>query len=94
MCEIQNSLTAIRRPKLLLRAASLGLADYHRSRWLKRLAPGETAPERVLPLLLQSEEALEATRQRGDACYSVARHLEVMIAVLAEARLWRALPAR
>jgi hypothetical protein len=37
--------------------------------------------------LLTEEEALEATRKAGDAGYSVARHIDVLIALMAEVRL-------
>jgi hypothetical protein len=35
------------------------------------------------------EAGLEATRIAGDAAYSVARHIEVLIAILAEAQFLR-----
>jgi hypothetical protein len=40
-----------------------------------------------VPRLLSEEEMLEENRQRGDAGYSVMRHIEVMIALMAEVRL-------
>ena len=89
MSDFRKTLAEMRRPPMLMRAARLGLADYHRGHWLKRLAPGETSPERILPQLLSAEEQLEETRRRGDACYSIARHIEVLIALLAEASLLR-----
>ena len=45
MSDFRKTLSEMRRPSMLMRAARLGLPDYHRSRWLKRLAPGETSPE-------------------------------------------------
>ncbi|GAB1363520.1 hypothetical protein MASR1M32_27560 [Rhodobacter sp.] len=42
--------------------------------------------------LLSAEEQLEAIRQRGDASYSIAQHIEVLIALLAEASLLRRAP--
>ncbi len=92
MSDFRKVLSEMRRPSILMRAARLGLSDYNRNRWLKRLAPGETTPERILPRLLSAEEALEETRQRGDASYSIAQHIEVLIALLAEARLLRRAP--
>lgn len=89
MSDFRKTLSEMRRPSMLMRAARLGLPDYHRGRWLKRLAPGETSPERILPQLLTAEERLEETRRRGDACYSIAQHIEVLIALLAEASLLR-----
>jgi hypothetical protein len=37
--------------------------------------------------LLHEEGRLEENRKRGDAGYSIARHIEVLIALLAESRL-------
>ena len=38
-------------------------------------------------MLLAEEERIEATRQAGDASYSFVRHIEVLIAMMAEVRL-------
>ena len=80
-------LSDLRRPQMLIRAARLGLAEYRRERDLKRLIEGQPAPDRSVPRLLSEEEHLEATRQRGDAGYSVGRHIEVLIALMAEVSL-------
>lgn len=80
-------LSDLRRPQLLIRAARLGLTEYRRDRDLKRLIDGEPAPDRSVPRLLNEEEKLEEIRQRGDAGYSVSRHIEVMIALMAEVSL-------
>ncbi len=80
-------LSDLRRPQMLIRAARLGLTEYRRDRDLKRLIDGEPAPDRSVPRLLTEEDKLEQTRQRGDAGYSVARHIEVMIALMAEVSL-------
>ncbi|MEZ5797226.1 MAG: DUF6477 family protein [Paracoccaceae bacterium] len=89
MSDFRKILSEMRRPSILMRAARLGLADYQRGRWLKRLAPGESSPERTIPRLLSVEERLEETRLAGDAGYSIAQHIEVLIALLAEASLLR-----
>lgn len=82
-------LKAMRRPSLLIRAARFGLADYRRERDLARLVNSTRAPSprEALGRLLQQEEDLEASRQAGGAGYSIARHIEVLIAMMAEARL-------
>jgi len=82
-------LNALSRPKLLIRAARFGLQDYRRERDLSRLLrrtrpPG---PMESIPTLLEQERQLEATRKSGDAGYSIAQHIEVLIALMAEARL-------
>lgn len=80
---------SLRRPALLIRAARAGLVEYNRNRDLKRLMrlPHPPAPERALDALLNEEAMLEETRKAGDGRYSVARHIEVLIAMMAEVRL-------
>lgn len=81
----------LRRPRLLVRAARAGLADYSRRRDLGRVmrmgGGASPAPERALSALLAEEERVEATRRAGDASYSFVRHIELLIAMMAEARL-------
>ncbi len=80
---------ALRRPSLLIRAARFGLSDYNRARALRKLtrSPMVPNPLRAVSSLLGVEAALEDARQSGDASYSVARHVEVLIALIAETRL-------
>lgn len=89
MTDINSILASLRRPSLLIRAARFGLADYNRTRDLKRVmgtSQGLT-PTRVLDGLIEKEAQFEETRKKGDAAYSVTRHIEVLIALTAEARL-------
>lgn len=82
-------LSSLRRPRLLIRAARLGLADYSRDRDLKRVMRAVSAPgpRAAVDRLLAVEAELEENRREGGASYSVARHVEVLIALMAEARL-------
>ncbi len=81
-------LSELRRPKMLIRAARYGLSDYRRDRDLKRLLNGANpSPTQSVPRLLNEEKQMEATRTAGDAAYSFARHIEVLIALMAEVRL-------
>lgn len=82
-------LASLRRPRLLIRAARFGLEQYDRARDLKRVISSVTLPppEQALTRLIECEAELEATRKTGDASYSVARHVDVLIALMAEARL-------
>lgn len=91
MTDLTTALRALRRPRILIRAARLGLEDYVRDRDLRRITGAATlpAPERALAQLMDEEERLEGTRKTGDAAYSVCRHVEVLVALLAEARLLR-----
>lgn len=82
-------LTALKRPKMLIRAARFGQDAYCRNRDLTRLlkSPSLPTPERSLPALLEQEAHLEKTRKLGDAGYSISHHIDVLIALMAEARL-------
>jgi hypothetical protein len=89
MTDFRTLLADLRRPRLLIRAARFGVADYRRDRDLRRLinASPRATPEAALPQLFSAEEQLEETRRAGDAAYSVSRHIELLIAMIAEARL-------
>ena len=93
MTDLATVLNALRRPKILIRAARAGVVDYRRERDLKRLLrqPQGAAPAQAIGTLLAEENRLEATRTAGEATYSIQRHVAVLTAILAEARL---LPAR
>ena len=90
MPDIHAKIARLRRPGLLIRAARHGLVDYDRDRALRRLlgrSPHQTG--RMLETLVQVEESHEDRRRQGDAGYSFARHIEVLVALMAEARLTR-----
>ena len=89
MSDVISIMNAMRRPKLLLQAARHGLQDYNRERVLKRLIKSSAAPSprSAMNTLLPVEANLEDARRAGDATYSVSRHVEVLIALLAEMRL-------
>lgn len=89
MTDFRTLLADLRRPRLLIRAARFGVADYRRDRDLRRLinASPRATPETALPHLFTAEQQMEETRRAGDATYSVSRHIEMLIAMIAEARL-------
>jgi len=89
MTDFCRLLANLKRPRLLIRAARFGIEDYRRERDLGRLinTQGPATPETALPRLLCEEERMEDTRRAGDLGYSLARHIEVLIALMAEARL-------
>jgi hypothetical protein len=82
-------LADLRRPRLLIRAARHGLHDYRRDRDLRRLIAPEAAhsSERAVAELMAAEHESEAERQRGEDGYSLTRHIELLIALMAEAQL-------
>jgi hypothetical protein len=84
-----DRLQDLRRPRLLVRAARFGLSDYDRDRDLRRVfGPGATpAPGRAMGRLLDREAGLEAIRLAGGAGYSVARHVQVLTALMAESSM-------
>ncbi|MGL4310014.1 MAG: DUF6477 family protein [Paracoccaceae bacterium] len=84
-----SDLASLRRPRLLMQAARLGIEAYVRDRDLCRVLRigNPPSPERALRWLLAEEDAAEARRQAGDGGYSSRRHLDLLIALLAEARL-------
>ena len=89
-----ETLRRTRRPRLLLRTARIGQADYDRERDLRRIlrlpAPPPPGPE-TLAMLVELEAVQEGLRTRPPADvgepWRAARHVEVLIALLAEARL-------
>jgi hypothetical protein len=91
MTDISTLLANLRRPRLLIRAARHGIHDYRRDRDLRRLIGAATppSPETALAKLCDAEERIEEIRRIGDAGYSLARHVDLLIAMFAEASLLR-----
>ena len=89
MSEILSALASLHRPRLLIRAARHGMTEYSRERTLTRLVEGQSsmAPEAAVRLLMQAEARVESDRQKDDGTYSVGRHVELLIAIMSEARL-------
>lgn len=89
MNDILTMLKTLTRPQLLIRAARIGQEDYNRARDLRRLIKTSTLPSpgKAIMSLMSQESELEAGRKEGSATYSVTRHVEVLVAVMGEARL-------
>lgn len=89
MSDFVGVLNSLRRPRLLIRAARFGLREYNRDRDLRRLVQSETLPTPTvaIPTLIAEEQRIEATRRAHDAAYSPARHVELLVALIAEIRL-------
>lgn len=89
MTDLLDLIAALRRPRLLIRAARFGQPDYNRRRDLKRLiaTTAPPSPETALRALFEEEDRLETARREGAATYSLMRHIDVLIAMMAEARL-------
>ncbi len=89
MADIQSIFRNLRRPKLLIRAARIGAQDYRRERDLKALTRTSRLPptRRAMESLLMQEGDMEQSRREGDTAYSSARHVALLTALMAEARL-------
>lgn len=75
---------AARRPRLLLDAARFGVVDYRRNRDLPRLLGMHWSKGDVMARLSELEEKMEAARLADDPQWCCQRHVEVLIALLAE----------
>ncbi|WP_226621264.1 DUF6477 family protein [Alloyangia pacifica] len=89
MQDLQSRLDGLRRPRLLVRAARHGADDYRRDACLPRLL-GTPYPARhgaALLRLMELETALDHSRRGRAASYAAARHVELLAAIIGEARL-------
>ena len=91
-----RTLETLRRPRLLIRAARIGAEDYRRNAHLHRVLGATCLPRstQALQRLIDLEADLDMGRRDGSASYSISRHIEVLIAMMGEARLLRAAPVR
>ncbi len=96
MHELLNHLNNIHRPRLLIQAARIGAATYQRDLHLRRLFPSGRVPvnAEALQRLIEMEQDMNETRQSNDATYCAADHVDLLIALMGEARLMRALYAQ
>ncbi|WP_223425768.1 DUF6477 family protein [Tateyamaria pelophila] len=92
MQDILSMLNALRRPRLLMRAARIGAEDYRRNAHLPRLLGYGQMPRHgaALMRLVDIEAELNAQRLNDDSAYSLLRHIDVLIAIVGEARIMRA----
>lgn len=92
MQDLMTQLECLRRPRMLMRAARIGAADYDRDVHLTRLLGAQT-PDRPGPALIQLmeiEAQLNEQRLSEGTAYSLLSHVEVMIAIVGEANALRA----
>lgn len=87
MTDFRTKIHQLQRPKMLIHAARMGLADYRRERDLRRFGYISWPPEKTLPHLLDAEGHLEECRRNGEMSYSIAQHIDVLIALMGEMRL-------
>ncbi|MBO9466793.1 hypothetical protein TRP8649_02875 [Pelagimonas phthalicica] len=91
MKDILSILKDLRRPRLLIRAARIGAQDYRRDPQLHRLLGYGNLPRpgAALMRLMEIEADLNDKRTGDDSGYSVSRHVEVLVAMMGEARVLR-----
>ena len=91
MKDILGMLQVLRRPRLLIRAARIGVQEYRRDPHLYRLLGYGALPRSgaALMRLMEIEADLEDRRRTGDAGYSISRHVEVLCAMMGEAQVLR-----
>ena len=95
MQDILSMLNALHRPRLLMRAARIGAEDYRRNAHLPRLLGYGHMPRHGAALLrlVEIEAELNAQRITEESAYSLLRHIDVLIAIVGEARIMRAAQA-
>ena len=91
MQDILSMLHALRRPSLLMRAARIGAEDYSRATHLPRLLGYGVLPRHgaALMRLMEIEANLNDQRTGGDTSYSLVKHVDILIAMVGEARVLR-----
>lgn len=89
MQDLLSMLKTIRRPQLLIRAARAGTLEYRRDPHLHRLLGHGVAPRAgaALMRLIEMEGDLDLQRREDAASYSISRHVEVLTAMMAEAKI-------
>ncbi len=92
MQDVISMLQSLRRPSLLMRAARIGAEDYHRDAHLPRLLGYGVLPRHTQALLklMELEATVNQQRTSGNASYSLVKHVDLLIAMLGEARVLRA----
>lgn len=90
--DILQRMNRLKRPPILVRAAKEGALSYRRDTHLKRYF-GEVPPMQskdLLGRLLNLEDQSNDQRLAETADYSVTRHVDILIAVIGEAQIFRA----
>ncbi|MEL7099037.1 MAG: DUF6477 family protein [Pseudomonadota bacterium] len=92
MQDVMTMLQSLTRPGLLMRAARHGAEDYRRAVHLPRLLGYGQLPRhgKALLQLMEIEAVLNEQRTNDDSAYSLLRHIDVLIAIVGEARIMRA----
>ena len=92
MLDVLTMLQCLHRPRLLMRAARIGAEDYRRAAHLPRLLGYGTLPRHTQALmrLMEIESELNAQRLEDESAYNLLRHIDILIAIVGEARIMQA----
>jgi hypothetical protein len=92
MQDILSLVASLKRPRLLVQAARFGVDGYDRRAVLPRVLRTMALPRsgEAIVRLVDVEAEFNSKRVQATADYSVARHVELLIALMGEARLLRA----
>lgn len=92
MQDVLSMLQSLKRPRLLMRAARIGAEEYRRTAHLPRLLGYGNLPRHAPALmrLMEIEAELNTQRVEDDSAYSLLRHIDVLIAIVGEARVLQA----
>lgn len=92
MEDVLTTVSRLIRPNLLVQTARHGIESYNRMLHLRRLLKSETlpGPAGAILRLMEVEGVINAQRTQNRAEYSAARHIEVLVAIICEARLLKA----
>jgi len=95
MQDLLSMLNKLHRPRLLMRAARIGAEEYRRTTHLPRILGFGVLPRHGTALLklMDIEAELNDLRKDGDAGYSLVRHVDVLIAMVGEARFLKSAAA-
>ena len=92
MEDILTQISRLKRPALLVNTARHGIEGYNRPIHLRRLLKTENlpGPGKAILKLMELEAVLDDQRTSKRAEYSVARHVELIVALMCEAKILKA----
>ena len=93
MQDLYTQLAKLRRPRILITAARHGTRDYERGIHLRRLLKSDALPHtgEAVVRLMEMERDLDDARRTHAGHYRLATYVEVLIALMSEARVLRSI---
>jgi hypothetical protein len=92
MEDVLTQISRLKRPTLLVRTARHGIDGYNRVIHLRRLLKADITPGpgQAIFKLMELEAMLDLQRTTKREEYSVAKHVELIVALMCEARILKA----